>query len=532
MAGGMSFHCHRNNLFLTGLKATVLIFMYNLSGVSTERVIVDPHITAILGKKIELMCVVHVQEALTQISWEKVHNGSTQTLAVFNPTYGISIPDEYQDKLSFKTPSENDATLVLEEVSFTDAGEYTCKVVTFPYGNTQASTTVTVMVEPKISVSRGSDPLMDGGNETVVAVCTAENGKPAAEITWVSEVFGEPVQTLIDEPNDCVTVENRYNWKPTRFAQGKQLTCVIRHPALESEIRIPFTLDVLHAPEVAITGYDDNWFVGRENVQLKCNAAANPGATQYSWSRLNGELPAGLRIANNTLIFGRPLDHNDSGTYQCEVTNDIGSRTNTRNIYILDPPPTTTTLPTTPLPHTTAGITSLAATKRALFTSPTLESLHEGPLGTIIGGAVGGALFLILLIILVGVCYMKKRRTFRGDYYTKQYTGPSDMQKESPLDVLQPHELQQYNDPNNGSLKQKTNEVIYPDYSKDVKNNEWGNVENMNRCTEGDTLPVDYYEDRVPVGTKYAQDDYYEGNDGDFVSHLDGSVISRREWYV
>ncbi|XP_041128045.1 nectin-3-like protein isoform X2 [Polyodon spathula] len=338
MAGGMSFHCHRNNLFLTGLKATVLIFMYNLSGVSTERVIVDPHITAILGKKIELMCVVHVQEALTQISWEKVHNGSTQTLAVFNPTYGISIPDEYQDKLSFKTPSENDATLVLEEVSFTDAGEYTCKVVTFPYGNTQASTTVTVMVEPKISVSRGSDPLMDGGNETVVAVCTAENGKPAAEITWVSEVFGEPVQTLIDEPNDCVTVENRYNWKPTRFAQGKQLTCVIRHPALESEIRIPFTLDVLHAPEVAITGYDDNWFVGRENVQLKCNAAANPGATQYSWSRLNGELPAGLRIANNTLIFGRPLDHNDSGTYQCEVTNDIGSRTNTRNIYILDTP--------------------------------------------------------------------------------------------------------------------------------------------------------------------------------------------------
>lgn len=52
-------------------------------------------------------------------------------------------------------------------------------------------------------------------------------------------------------------------------------------------------------------------------------------------SRLNGELPPGLRIANNTLIFGRPLDHNDSGTYQCEVTNDIGSRTNTRNIYIL-----------------------------------------------------------------------------------------------------------------------------------------------------------------------------------------------------
>lgn len=123
----------------------IYVFVLLSAGVSTERVIVDPHITAILGKKIELMCVVHVQEALTQISWEKVHNGSTQTLAVFNPTYGISIPEEYRDKLSFKSPSVNDATLILEEVSFTDAGEYTCKVMSFPYGNTQAWTTVTVM---------------------------------------------------------------------------------------------------------------------------------------------------------------------------------------------------------------------------------------------------------------------------------------------------------------------------------------------------------------------------------------------------
>lgn len=121
------------------------VFVLLSAGVSTERVIVDPHITAILGKKIELMCVVHVQDTLTQFSWEKVHNGGTPTLAVFNPTYGISIAEEYRDKLSFKSPSVNDATIILEEVSFTDAGEYTCKVVSFPYGNTQAWTTVTVM---------------------------------------------------------------------------------------------------------------------------------------------------------------------------------------------------------------------------------------------------------------------------------------------------------------------------------------------------------------------------------------------------
>ncbi|KAG2457037.1 NECT3 protein, partial [Polypterus senegalus] len=204
-----------------------------------------------------------------------------------------------------------------------------------------------------------------------------------------------------------------------------------------------------------------------------------------------------------------------------------------RTVTVLRDPPPTTTLSTTSRPFVASDITSLAATNRSQFTSPTLESLHNGNLGSIIGGAVGGALFLILLIILLGMCYMRKRRTFRGDYYTKQYLGPSDMQKESQLDVLQPHELELYSDPSKGTVKQKPNDMIYPDYPKEMKNHDWGTIDNMNNGCPEDSMPVEYYEDRrLPIGTKYVQDDYYEGNDGDFVSHLDGSVISRREWYV
>lgn len=39
------------------------------------------------------------------------------------------------------------------------------------------------------------------------------------------------------------------------------------------------------APEVIMMGYDGNWFVGRENVQLKCKADANPTPSAYIWSR-------------------------------------------------------------------------------------------------------------------------------------------------------------------------------------------------------------------------------------------------------
>lgn len=59
--------------------------------------------------------------------------------------FGISIQPEYEHRLSFRLPSIHDATIMLEDVGFSDAGDYTCKVATFPLGNTQASTTLSVL---------------------------------------------------------------------------------------------------------------------------------------------------------------------------------------------------------------------------------------------------------------------------------------------------------------------------------------------------------------------------------------------------
>lgn len=107
--------------------------------------IVDPHVTAVWGKNVELKCVIDVNETITQVSWEKIHGKSSHTIAVHHPEYGISIQREYEGKASFKKYSLTDATIILTNVSFADAGEYICKAVTFPLGNTQSTTTVTVL---------------------------------------------------------------------------------------------------------------------------------------------------------------------------------------------------------------------------------------------------------------------------------------------------------------------------------------------------------------------------------------------------
>ncbi|KAI1903460.1 hypothetical protein AGOR_G00027420 [Albula goreensis] len=316
----------------------------------------------------------------------------------------------------------------------------------------------------------------------------------------------------------------------------------------------------LAAPDIVLMGYDGDWFAGRENVQLQCRANANPPPRYYSWTRLGGEIPEGVVVVNDTLVFGRPLERNDSGVYRCEVGNDIGQRTRDLHIQIQEPPSTTTTLPTTP-PHiltAAAPATTPTTKRRALFTSPTLASLPEGNLGTVVGGAVGGALFLLLLLVLGGACYRKQRRTFRGDYYTKQYLGPSDMQKQpQPGGGAVPHhELQEVyragEEPGKGSqdLKPKpkpTGEVIISDKDRE----EWGDTRRSqrdggyyyaNHNHHHSPKPQPQHPPRAPPPTAYnnhvpylppEEDCCYDNEpDSDFVSHMDGSVISRREWYV
>ncbi|XP_027504613.1 nectin-3 isoform X6 [Corapipo altera] len=299
--------------------------------------VVDPHVTAVWGKKVALKCIIDVNETITQVSWEKIYGKSSQTIAVHHPEYGISVQGEYQGRVAFKNYSLTDATIILKNVSFSDAGEYICKAVTFPLGNTQSSTTVTVLVEPVVSLTKGPNPLIDGANETVAATCTAATGKPAAQIDWEGDL-GDKKTTSTPFPNETVTVVSQYVIIPTRFARGRHITCVVRHPALEKEIRYPYVLDIQYAPEVSVTGYDGNWFIGRGNVQLKCNADANPLPMEFMWTRLDGQWPEGLLSVNNTLQFSSPLTYNYTGTYICKVTNSLGQRSDQKTVYILDVP--------------------------------------------------------------------------------------------------------------------------------------------------------------------------------------------------
>ncbi|KAM4795086.1 nectin-3 [Rhinophrynus dorsalis] len=517
--------------FLRSPSALVLVVLCRVCGSFAGPVHVDPHVTAVWGKNITLKCFIEVNETITQISWERIIGKGAQTIFVHHPVYGTSLQESYKERTTFKNTSLHDTTIVINNVDFTDAGEYICKAVTFPLGNVQSSTTVTVFVEPIVSITKGSEPLMDGANETIAASCTAATGKPAAEVYWEGSL-GKMEISSISYPNKTITVTSQYKLLPNRFARGRNLTCVVKHPALENEIRYPFTLDIQYAPEVSVTGYDGNWFVGRTNVYLKCNADANPSPTEIKWTRLDGNWPDGLLSVNNTLHFNYPLTHNFSGIYVCKVANALGQKSDQKIVTILDPP-ATTPLPTIPQTHSTIDIASLTTSSKKLhFPASTLATVQNGNFGTIIGSVVGGCLFLILLIVLFGIIFYKRKQTFRGDYFTKSYIPPSDMQKESQIDVLQPEDLDPFPENLKKDVDTKTSDHIYNEYIHDVENSDWNSLGSYNRYQEQFDRPVNNYPDKkMPIITRYNKN-CYNDNEDDFVSHVDGSVISRREWYV
>ncbi|XP_075909779.1 nectin 1a-like isoform X3 [Petromyzon marinus] len=173
---------------------------------------------------------------------------------------------------------------------------------------------------------------------------------------------------------------------PTYESHGRTLTCRVEHPALESPVEFPTTLNIyfppnvslelnpsqlvegmglvtvatcvareghptasitwsgLHQgsssetaevepkskvtvrnkPRVSIAGYDGDWYVEKEGASLTCKVDANPNITHYLWDRQEGSLPNGMVVSGNSLSFERPLVESDSGSFSCWANNSVG----------------------------------------------------------------------------------------------------------------------------------------------------------------------------------------------------------------
>lgn len=492
-----------------------------LPGAHTQVVQVNDSMYGFIGTDVVLHCSFANPlpgVKITQVTWQKATNGSKQNVAIYNPAMGVSVLAPYRERVEFLRPSFMDGTIRLSHLELEDEGVYICEFATFPAGNRESQLNLTVMAKPTswiegtqavLRAKKGQD------DKVLVATCTSANGKPPSVVSWETRLKGEAEYQEIRNPNGTVTVISRYRLVPSREAHQQSLACVVNYHM--DRFRESLTLNVQYEPEVTIQGFDGNWYLQRMDVRLTCKADANPPATEYHWTTLNGSLPRGVEAQNRTLFFRGPINYSLAGTYVCEATNSIGTRSGQVEVNV-------TEFPYTP--------------------SPSEHGRRTGPVPTAIIGGVAGSVLLVLIVVGgIVVALRRRRHTFKGDYSTKKHVYgngyskagipqhhppmaqnlqyPDDSDDEKKAGPLGGSSYEEEEEEDGGGGGERKAGGPHPKYDEDAKR-PYFTVDEAEARQEG-------YGDRT-LGYQYdpEQLDLAEN----MVSQNDGSFISKKEWYV
>ncbi|XP_034730121.1 nectin-2-like isoform X3 [Etheostoma cragini] len=319
-----NWHICSNMIGLLCLVASIL-FQHGVSG---QRVKVEPEVLSYPGQTVNLRCAFTDATGiqLTMVTWiYEPKDGDRINIAVFHPNFDPNYPNSPMNgRVSFTSSPPNLASPSIEirDVRMTDEGKYICEYATYPSGNEQGITYLVMLAKPHnsasiVTVEAGTKPV-------VVARCESVDGRPAAQISWVTTANGNATTVSKPGANNTVTVTSEYQMVPTAADNGKDLSCVVAHRTQVKPDSFPLKLAVQYAPEVTVVGYDNNWYLGRTHVVLTCLASGNPPPLAPQWKTMSGEMPNTVQITNNVLKVLK-VDDAVNTTFVCEVENLMGT---------------------------------------------------------------------------------------------------------------------------------------------------------------------------------------------------------------
>ncbi|XP_033700447.1 nectin-2 isoform X1 [Delphinus delphis] len=319
----------------------LLLLLLRETGAQDVRVRAAAEVRGQLGGTVELPC--HLlppapEIRVSQVTWLRLDAPEgNQNVAIFHPQYGPSFPSPKpgKERLSFVNAGQStgagqgtelevrDATLALRGLTVEDEGNYTCEFATFPRGTSRGVTWLRVIAQPQNhaetqEVTLSLDPVP-------VARCVSTGGRPPARVSWLSPLDGEARESQVSGPlPGTVTVTSRFTLVPLGQADGVKITCKVEHESFEEPVLLPVTLSVRYPPEVSISGYDDNWYVGRSEASLNCDVRSKPEPTGYDWSTTSGVFPASA-VAQGPKLIVHSVDRLFNTTFICTVTNAVGT---------------------------------------------------------------------------------------------------------------------------------------------------------------------------------------------------------------
>nr|XP_046171474.1 nectin-1-like isoform X3 [Oncorhynchus gorbuscha] len=326
----------------------IVLLAVNIQGGDGQSVQMDSIKSGFVGSQVELRCIFvnsNPPVKISQVTWQKFLNGTKQNVAIANPSLGVSVLPPFKERVTFKqaavrhrTPSLEDTTIMFSNLRLSDEAAYICEYTTFPAGNRENMVNLTVFARPltRMTLTTPTIVARPQKRKMTVATCLSANGKPQSVIKWDTRLKGEATFQETQNSNGTVTVRSNYVVVPSRETHKQKLTCIVTYR--NERITDSVVLNVQYEPEVKIEGFDGNWYLNRQDVSLTCNTDANPPVTVYQWKLLNGSLPSTVEIRNNSLIFKGAVTYELAGTYVCDATNGIGTRTGLVEVNVTEKP--------------------------------------------------------------------------------------------------------------------------------------------------------------------------------------------------
>nr|XP_054106028.1 poliovirus receptor isoform X3 [Callithrix jacchus]XP_054106029.1 poliovirus receptor isoform X3 [Callithrix jacchus] len=294
-----------------------------------------------LGDSVTLPCYLQLPSTevthVSQLTWTRLSD--SRSVAVFHHTQGPNYPEsERREFVAARLGAElRDASLRVFELRAEDEGNYTCLFVMFPQGSRSAVTWLRVFAKPQNTAEAQKVQLT--GEPVPVARCVSTGSRPPARITWHSDLGG--MANMSQEPgllSGTVTVTSLWILVPSSQVDGKNVTCKVEQESFQTPQLLTVNLTVYYPPEVSISGYDGNWYLGQTEASLTCDARSNPEPTGYEWSTTMGPLPPSA-MAQGAQLLIHPVDKSINTTFICNVTSALGARQAELTVQVKEGPP-------------------------------------------------------------------------------------------------------------------------------------------------------------------------------------------------
>ncbi|XP_035285442.1 PVR cell adhesion molecule related 2 like isoform X2 [Anguilla anguilla] len=375
-------------------------FILIIIGGVTAHVKVKSEVESYPGQMVNLSCEFMSSEGirLTQVSWIwEPKEGQRENIAVFHPQFGDSYPESaLSGRVRFLHGSLENPSISISDVRMTDEGKYVCEYATYPSGNEQGTTTLVMLAKPKNTASVVT--VTEGTSAVVVARCESADGRPEAEITWETQAAGKEARTAQAGVMNTVTVLSEYRLVPTAEDDGRDIACVVSHRTQGAPQILRLKLSIEHLPKVRILGYDSDWYRGRTDATLVCEAIGNPEPTNITWKTASGPLPDTVQVRENTLTV-RHVDEAVNTTFVCEAQNRLGASTEQVTTLITERPKV------------------------------------DVAIGTIVGVVIGVLLLLVIIIVAIFMIRKQRRNAENGDGPPK-YKSPPPAKADGSTEML------------------------------------------------------------------------------------------------